>query len=85
LKNWRASFADVGAHRVRELRVDGVLVCSVCAPQTAGAAPIDEAHWFCLREAAWSEVPAVQVASLRLLKRLDADWARELDALEHVG
>ena len=42
-------------------------------------APLDGEHWFCLREAVWSEVAAVQVVSLRLLKRLDdADWAQEL-------
>ena len=55
-----------------------VLSCGVCAPQVEGA-ELDGEHWFCLREAVWSEVPAVQVVSLRLLKRLDgADWAQEL-------
>ena len=47
----------------------------MCAPQVEGT-DLDAEHWFCLREAMWSEVPAVQVVSLRLLKRLtDADWA----------
>ena len=36
-------------------------------------------HWRCLATTVWSEVPAVQVAAVRLLKRLsvDQDWARE--------
>lgn len=60
-----------------------VLVCEECAPQIAGEAALDEKHWYCLREAVWSEVPAVQVVSLRLLRRLDgAAWAQEL--LEQV-
>lgn len=56
-----------------------VLVCGACAAQLAGDAPLDETHWFCLKEAVWSEVPAVQVVSLRLLARLEpAGWASEL-------
>lgn len=61
-----------------------VLVCATCARQTLGEAALEEAHWFCLREAAWSEVAAVQVASLRMLKRLGAAWALELLAQVYV-
>lgn len=56
---------------------DSILACATCAAQIGGA-PLDEKHWFCLREAVWSEIPSVQVASLRLLKRLAAAWAQEL-------
>lgn len=55
-----------------------ILVCEVCAPQIAGEADLDEKHWFCLRQSVWSEVPVVQVVSLRMLKRFDAAWAHEL-------
>ncbi|MDP2309563.1 MAG: PhnA domain-containing protein [Pseudomonadota bacterium] len=56
-----------------------VLVCGVCRAQIDGESPLDAKHWFCLQQAAWSEVPAVQVVSWRLLQRLDGEgWAREL-------
>lgn len=56
-----------------------VLLCPTCSGQIDGAAPLDPKHWFCLREAAWSEIPAVQVTSYRLLSRLaDQPWASEL-------
>ena len=38
-------------------------------------------HWHCLNHAVWSEVPAVQVMSVRLLRRLTGTkqhWAEEL-------
>lgn len=64
----------------REVAVDtSVLACGTCAAQLAGEAPLEETHWFGLKQAVWSEVPAVQVVSLRLLARLEgAGWASEL-------
>lgn len=60
-----------------------VVVCGVCRAQLDGGAPLDAKHWYCLQQAAWSEVPAVQVLSWRLLQRLRGEgWAREL--LEQV-
>jgi protein PhnA len=57
----------------------GLLVCAVCRPQLAAEVALDPKHWFCLQEAVWSEVPAVQVVSWRLLNRLsDEAWARDL-------
>ena len=39
----------------------------------------DDKHWFCLRESMWSEVAAVQVLSIRLLRRLrEHSWAQDL-------
>ncbi len=56
-----------------------VLVCGVCRHQIEGSQPLDPKHWFCLQQAAWSEVPAVQVVSWRLLQKLGGEgWAREL-------
>lgn len=56
-----------------------VLLCSTCGPQLQGEVELDPKHWFCLQEAAWSEVPAVQVASWRLLQRLRTEsWAHDL-------
>lgn len=39
-----------------------------------------DAEWRCLGNTLWSDVPGVQVAVVRLLRRLapKADWAREL-------
>ena len=55
-----------------------VLVCEGCAAQLASDT-LDPKHWFCLKEAIWSGVPAVQVVSYRLLHRLRGEpWASEL-------
>lgn len=56
-----------------------VLLCATCRAGLDGSVELDPKHWFCLREAAWSEVAAVQVTSYRLLARLtDQPWASEL-------
>ena len=55
-----------------------VLVCGDCRGQLDGSAAANPAHWNCLREAAWSAVPAVQVLSWRTLHGLEAGWAAEL-------
>ncbi len=55
-----------------------VLACGVCRAQLRGAAPTDPRHWFCLQQAAWSPVLAVQVVAWRQLHRLDDAWARDL-------
>ncbi|MFS4580499.1 PhnA domain-containing protein [Phaeobacter sp. C3_T13_0] len=54
-----------------------ILICATCADQIAGVP--DPNHMRCLSSAMWSENPAVQVLSARLLARLsDHDWARDL-------
>lgn len=56
-----------------------VLVCETCIAQIEGSAPLDDKHWFCLRESIWSEVTAVQVLSYRVLLRLEGvAWVQEL-------
>jgi protein PhnA len=56
-----------------------VLVCATCLPQLEPGAALDARHWFCLKEAIWSDVPAVQVVGYRLLTRLHAEpWAADL-------
>ena len=62
---------------------DHVLTCGVCRPQLQGDTDLDNNHWFCLQEAVWSEVTAVQVVGWRLLNRLSGEaWAQDL--LEQV-
>jgi protein PhnA len=54
-----------------------VLICEICGSQITGEMS-DPKHWFCLQESIWSEVPAVQVLSWRVLHRLQAEtWAVE--------
>lgn len=55
-----------------------VLACATCRAQLAGEAELNPKHWYCLQEAAWSAVPAVQVVAWRQLHRLDEAWARDL-------
>lgn len=75
--------ADLGAYAVPPIGAPNaaraLLLCSVCRGQLDGVQLLDAKHWFCLQRAAWSDVPAVQVASWRLLQRLGGEaWAREL-------
>lgn len=53
-------------------RPDMVVLCETCAGGAAG-----DGHWRCLQSSVWSEVPAVQVLSMRLLRKLNAPWAAE--------
>ena len=40
---------------------------------------MDMNHWRCLNDSMWSPVPAVQVMSYRMLKRLNGEsWAQDL-------
>ena len=56
-----------------------VLTCEVCTAQLQDGSDVDLKHWFCLQEAAWSQVPAVQVLSYRMLHRLQSEmWASDL-------
>lgn len=58
-------------------RPDEVALCEVCAAGVAGG-DLDGAHWRCLLSSMWSEVPAVQVLSWRVLDRLKGEpWAAE--------
>lgn len=55
----------------------GAEICAICAEQIVG--DLDPDHWRSLASAMWSENPAVQVLSARVLARLsDQEWARDL-------
>jgi len=66
--------------------VDGcIFICDGCRKQIENPKKMIPSHWRCLNNAIWSETPAVQVMSTRLLRRLTAGrqhWAEEL--LEHA-
>jgi len=62
---------------------DAILLCPKCLAQIEKKEELDSAHWQCLTTSMWSEVPAVQVMSWRMLNRLRYEsWAAEqLDML----
>ncbi len=56
-----------------------ILICSTCQEQIEDPDCMDPNHWRCLNDSMWSEVPAVQVISYRMLSRLRAEgWPQEL-------
>ncbi|MGK0216788.1 MAG: protein PhnA [Planctomycetota bacterium] len=77
-----SSEQGLGTHAVGPMQGDelgrSLLACEICLGQLSGG-ELDEGHWFCLRDTIWSEVPAVQVQSWRMLHRLQGvAWAGEL-------
>lgn len=55
-----------------------VMLCEKCISEI-NSSELDVNHWHCLNESAWTDIPALQVLVLRLLKRLnDQSWAQEL-------
>ncbi|KAB7687949.1 PhnA domain protein [Plesiomonas shigelloides] len=56
-----------------------VLLCDTCRNQIENPETADQAHWRCLNDSMWSQVPAVQVMAWRQLKNLSHDvWAQDL-------
>jgi protein PhnA len=55
-----------------------ILLCDACLTQIEKKAELNSNHWKCLSESMWSEIPAVQVVSWRMLNRLrNESWAAE--------
>lgn len=62
-----------------------IFICEACQKQITQPKKMAPAHWRCLNNSLYSEVPAVQVMAFRMLRRLvqlDQHWAEEL--LEHA-
>jgi len=56
-----------------------ILLCDVCNAQIQQHSDFDTNHWRCLNDSMWSQVPAVQVVSYRMLHRLSSEsWAQDL-------
>lgn len=56
-----------------------LFICDTCREQIENPKRVDSDHWRCLNNAIWSEIPAVQIMSARMLKRLaNEHWAVEL-------
>jgi protein PhnA len=60
---------------------DSIIICDKCLAQIGKKEELDSKHWSCLTTSMWSEVPAVQVVSWRMLNRLRQEsWA--MDSLD---
>ncbi len=57
---------------------DCLMACSKCLAQIEKREELDSKHWQCLTSSMWSEVPAIQVVSWRMLNRLrNESWAND--------
>jgi len=57
---------------------EAILTCSACLAQIEKKEELNSSHWNCLSTSMWSEVPAVQVVSWRMLSRLKQEsWAAD--------
>lgn len=57
---------------------NSMMICSKCLAQVNKKEELDSNHWNCLTESMWSEVPAMQVVSWRMLNRLrNESWAAD--------
>lgn len=57
---------------------NSILICSKCLAQIEKREELNSAHWNCLTEAMWSELPCVQVIAWRMLNRLrNESWAAD--------
>jgi protein PhnA len=56
-----------------------IYLCETCSDQIENPDNVDANHWRCLNESMWSETPAVQVMSWRMLTRLKGEgWPQDL-------
>ena len=56
-----------------------ILICETCKSQIEDPEKVNPNHWRCLNDSMWSPVPAVQVISWRMLKRLKSEgWPQDL-------
>lgn len=63
-----------------------VFLCQECILQLNQPKAVVPNHWRCLSTAMWSEIPAVQLTSVLMLRRLQPlDWANELLEQLHVS
>lgn len=67
------------APRLKSKEDNSLMICSKCHSQIEKKEEMDSRHWACLKESMWSEIPAAQVVSWRMLNRLrNESWAMEL-------
>ncbi len=56
-----------------------VLICDTCKKGIESTKNTDTNHWRCLNDAMWSEIPAVQILSYRILKSISEEgWPQDM-------
>jgi protein PhnA len=65
-----------------ELAENQAVLCTDCFDQIKTENYTNPNYWRCLEGSIWSEVPAVQVLSYKVLSKLSEEWAR--DTIESV-
>ena len=64
--------------RSTENEADTTVLCNTCLTDIQNNNFANNHHWRCLTGSIWSETPAVQALSYKLLQKLEAeDWAQE--------
>lgn len=61
-----------------------IFICDTCKDKIDNPPQMDPAHWHCLYSAIWSEVPAVQVMAVWLLRKLPASESWVADLLDQA-
>ncbi|MGB0387049.1 MAG: phnA protein [Ardenticatenaceae bacterium] len=61
-----------------------IFICETCKGQIDKPKKMDPRHWLCLYSTIWSEVPAVQVMAVRLLRQLPASESWAADVLDQA-
>lgn len=63
-----------------EPRDTKITICGTCKGEIENPAQMDPNHWRCLTESMWSDAPAVQIMSWRILNVLKKNegWAQDL-------
>jgi len=74
----------VPPHRVSS-EENSIIACDVCLSQIEKRTELDFRHWRCLSGSMWSEVPAVQVLSWQMLKRLINNGSQDLEGNEDLS
>jgi protein PhnA len=65
--------------KVGEDLSEQLALCVSCMDQIHNPEATDPEYWRCLNETMWSEIPAAQVMTYRLLNRISVnDWAQDL-------
>lgn len=59
-----------------------IMTCNICREQMDNPKRIHPDHWRCLTKSIWSEVPAIQVVSLRYLRQFAEEHQWAADTLE---
>lgn len=62
-----------------EPKDENILICGLCNDQIKNPEQLDPNHWRCLNDSMWSEIPAVQILSWRMLTLLKNEgWPQDL-------